>query len=191
MCSQDPTEAGARIKPLKVITKVRYRLKGPTLHVVVSSRARLPAAELISFGVLCGRDVGTRLHLLQRKSRECILSPVRLLLQDRLIPSGTLSNSNLNIEQTLSKHRANIEQTFPTLTCAQAGAAAITLGTANSLGPEGPVVELGGNVGVYLGRGLGFRQEELRGFLAAGTAAGLAAGFNAPIAAIFFALEVD
>eukprot|EP00242_Pyramimonas_sp_CCMP2087_P017385 CAMPEP_0198200858 /NCGR_PEP_ID=MMETSP1445-20131203/3767_1 /TAXON_ID=36898 /ORGANISM="Pyramimonas sp., Strain CCMP2087" /LENGTH=715 /DNA_ID=CAMNT_0043871019 /DNA_START=532 /DNA_END=2679 /DNA_ORIENTATION=- len=72
----------------------------------------------------------------------------------------------------------------------KAGAAAITLGTANSLGPEGPVVELGGNVGVYLGRALGFRQEELRGFLAAGTAAGLAAGFNAPIAAIFFALEL-
>ena len=66
----------------------------------------------------------------------------------------------------------------------------MTLGTANSLGPEGPVVELGGNIGVAIGRRLGFRGEDLRGYLAAGAASGLAAGFNAPVSAIFFALEV-
>lgn len=39
----------------------------------------------------------------------------------------------------------------------KAAAAAVTLGTANSLGPEGPVVELGGNIGLAVGRRLGFR----------------------------------
>jgi len=67
---------------------------------------------------------------------------------------------------------------------------AITLGSANSLGPEGPVVELGGNIGLLVGRQVGYRGDDLRSFLAAGSAAGLAAGFNAPISAIFFALEV-
>ena len=73
---------------------------------------------------------------------------------------------------------------------AQGAAAAVTLGTGNSMGPEGPVVELGGNIGLVIGRKLGFRGSDLRGYLAQGTAAGLAAGFNAPISAIFFSLEV-
>lgn len=51
-------------------------------------------------------------------------------------------------------------------------------------------MELGGNIGLAIGRRLGFRGEDLRGYLAAGVASGLAAGFNAPVSAIFFALEV-
>jgi len=106
---------------------------------------------------------------------------IRLLLNNDLgVP---LSALNKDPGQNASK----IE---PAKVITKAGSAAITLGTGNSLGPEGPVVELGGNVGLYLGRRLGFQDDDLRGFLAAGTAAGLAAGFNAPIAAIFFALEM-
>jgi H+/Cl- antiporter ClcA len=52
------------------------------------------------------------------------------------------------------------------------------------------VVELGGNIGLAIGRKLGFRGEDLRGYLASGAASGLAAGFNAPVSAVFFALEV-
>jgi H+/Cl- antiporter ClcA/predicted transcriptional regulator len=69
-------------------------------------------------------------------------------------------------------------------------AAAISLGTGASLGPEGPSVEIGANFGVWLGQLMRVSQERRRLLLAAGAAAGVAAGFNSPIAGVFFALEV-
>lgn len=69
-------------------------------------------------------------------------------------------------------------------------AASVSLGTGASLGPEGPSVEIGANLGILLGQVLQVSQERRRLLLGAGAAAGLAAGFNAPIAGVFFALEV-
>ncbi|MEY3066871.1 MAG: hypothetical protein RLZZ532_3663 [Cyanobacteriota bacterium] len=69
-------------------------------------------------------------------------------------------------------------------------AAAISLGTGASLGPEGPSVEIGANLGAILGQNFQVSKERYRLLLGAGAAAGLAAGFNAPIAGVFFALEV-
>jgi H+/Cl- antiporter ClcA/CBS domain-containing protein len=69
-------------------------------------------------------------------------------------------------------------------------AAAVSLGTGASLGPEGPSVEIGANVGMFLGQILHASQERQRLLLGAGAAAGIAAGFNAPIAGVFFALEL-
>lgn len=69
-------------------------------------------------------------------------------------------------------------------------AASVSLGTGASLGPEAPSVEIGANFGMLLAQVLQFSQERQRLLLGAGAAAGLAAGFNAPIAGVFFALEV-
>jgi H+/Cl- antiporter ClcA/predicted transcriptional regulator len=69
-------------------------------------------------------------------------------------------------------------------------AAAISLATGASLGPEGPSVEIGAYFGISLGQVLQVSQERQRVLLGAGAAAGLAAGFNAPIAGVFLALEV-
>ncbi len=69
-------------------------------------------------------------------------------------------------------------------------AAAISLGTGASLGPEGPSVEIGANVGMFLGQTLHASQERQLLLLGAGAAAGIAAGFKAPIAGVFFALEL-
>lgn len=69
-------------------------------------------------------------------------------------------------------------------------AAAVSIGTGASLGPEGPSVEIGGNIGMLVGQVLQVSRERHRLLLGAGAAAGLAAGFNAPIAGVFFALEV-
>jgi H+/Cl- antiporter ClcA/CBS domain-containing protein len=69
-------------------------------------------------------------------------------------------------------------------------AAAVSIGSGASLGPEGPSVEIGTNFGVLLSDILQVSQERQRLLLGAGAAAGLAAGFNAPIAGVFFALEV-
>ncbi|MBD2464827.1 chloride channel protein [Oscillatoria sp. FACHB-1407] len=69
-------------------------------------------------------------------------------------------------------------------------AAAISLGSGASLGPEGPSVEIGANFSLLLGQVLRVSQQRQQLLLSAGAAAGLAAGFNAPIAGVFFALEV-
>jgi H+/Cl- antiporter ClcA/CBS domain-containing protein len=69
-------------------------------------------------------------------------------------------------------------------------AAALSLGAGASLGPEGPSVELGSNIGSLLGQMLKFSSDRTRLLVSAGGAAGLAAGFNAPLAGAFFALEV-
>ncbi len=69
-------------------------------------------------------------------------------------------------------------------------AAAVSLGSGASLGPEGPSVEIGANFGIWIGQALQVSRDRQRLLLGAGAAAGLAAGFNAPIAGVFFALEV-
>ena len=69
-------------------------------------------------------------------------------------------------------------------------AAALSLGAGASLGPEGPSGELCSNIGSLRGQMMQFSTERIRLLIGAGGAAGLAAGFNAPIAGVFFALEV-
>lgn len=71
----------------------------------------------------------------------------------------------------------------------KATAAAITLGTGNSLGPEGPSVEIGRAAARGLGNVLKSKQRRLLSLVAAGSGAGVAAGFNAPISGVFFAVE--
>jgi H+/Cl- antiporter ClcA len=68
-------------------------------------------------------------------------------------------------------------------------AASISLGSGASLGPEGPSVESGGNIGLWVGSRGGLSPQSQKALVAAGVAAGLAAGFKAPIAGVFFAFE--
>ncbi|MGK2348271.1 chloride channel protein [Actinomyces sp. W5033] len=68
--------------------------------------------------------------------------------------------------------------------------ACLTIGGGGSVGPEGPIAELGASVATLFGRRLGLPTRSVRLLAAAGTAAGIAAAFNAPLAAAFFAMEV-
>ncbi|CAK6693060.1 Voltage-gated ClC-type chloride channel ClcB [Cyanobium usitatum str. Tous] len=67
--------------------------------------------------------------------------------------------------------------------------ASISLGSGASLGPEGPSVESGGNIGLWVALRGGLSPQSQKALVAAGVAAGLAAGFKAPIAGVFFAFE--
>jgi H+/Cl- antiporter ClcA len=59
-------------------------------------------------------------------------------------------------------------------------AASLSLGSGASLGPEGPSVESGGNLGLWVASRSGLTPQSQKG---------LAAGFKAPIAGVFFAFE--
>ena len=78
----------------------------------------------------------------------------------------------------------------------KAAAAVVTLGSGASLGPEGPSVEIGASVagGVselanVTSNASGSQTARRLGLIAAGSAAGISAGFGAPIAGLFFAFE--
>lgn len=68
-------------------------------------------------------------------------------------------------------------------------AACFTLGTGNSLGPEGPSVEIGVSVAKGVGAFLDRGAKKKLSLRAAGSAAGIASGFNAAVAGCFFAVE--
>lgn len=69
------------------------------------------------------------------------------------------------------------------LTCA------ISIGTGNSLGPEDPSLHMGAGVASLLGRVFCLTRERTRLIAPVGAAAGLAAAFNTPIAAVLFVIE--
>ncbi|XP_037494860.1 chloride channel protein CLC-e isoform X2 [Jatropha curcas] len=73
----------------------------------------------------------------------------------------------------------------------KAVAACFTLGTGNSLGPEGPSVEIGSSIAKGIGSlTLSNKDSQTKlSLLAAGSAAGIASGFNAAVAGCFFAVE--
>lgn len=68
-------------------------------------------------------------------------------------------------------------------------AASLSLGSGASLGPEGPSVEGGGNIGLWVALRGRLSPQAQKALVGAGVAAGLAAGFKAPIAGVFFAFE--
>lgn len=73
---------------------------------------------------------------------------------------------------------------------ASTAAATLTIGGGGSVGPEGPIAELGAAVSTLVSRRLGLPVHFLRLLAGAGTAAGIASAFNAPLAGAFFAMEV-
>lgn len=73
---------------------------------------------------------------------------------------------------------------------AKALASAICIGSGGSAGPEGPIVQIGASLGSVIGQRSHASADTVRILVACGSAAGLAAIFNAPIAGVLFALEV-
>jgi CIC family chloride channel protein len=78
----------------------------------------------------------------------------------------------------------------PIVAVVKAFASSLCIGTGGSVGREGPIVQIGSALGSTLGQMLGFSDDRIRALLACGAAGGIAATFNAPIAGVFFALEI-
>ena len=66
---------------------------------------------------------------------------------------------------------------------------ALQIGSGASLGREGPTVHICATLSSWLGRVFALSQTNLQKLLPVGTAAGIAAAFNAPIAAVTFTIE--
>ncbi len=69
-------------------------------------------------------------------------------------------------------------------------ASSICIGSGGSVGREGPIVQIGSALGSSIGQLLRLSDDRISNLVACGAAGGIAATFNAPIAAVIFALEV-
>lgn len=78
----------------------------------------------------------------------------------------------------------------PRVVVAKIAASAVCIGSGGSAGREGPIVQVGAALGSTLGQWLHLSDRRIRNLVACGSAAGIAATFNAPIAGVIFALEI-
>ena len=69
-------------------------------------------------------------------------------------------------------------------------ASALCIGGGGSVGREGPIVQIGSALGSTLGRVTRLTENRMRVLVACGAAGGIAATFNAPLAGVFFAMEL-
>ncbi|MGW7527317.1 chloride channel protein [Streptomyces sp. NPDC054783] len=69
-------------------------------------------------------------------------------------------------------------------------ASALTIGSGGSVGREGPIVQIGSALGSTLGRVTKATENRTKLLVACGAAGGIAATFNAPLAGVFFAMEL-
>jgi CIC family chloride channel protein len=78
----------------------------------------------------------------------------------------------------------------PRVAVVKSVASAICLGAGGSVGREGPIVQIGSALGSTMGQRLRLGEGNMRLLVACGAAGGISATFNAPIAGVFFALEL-
>ncbi|MXY16382.1 MAG: chloride channel protein, partial [Acidobacteria bacterium] len=69
-------------------------------------------------------------------------------------------------------------------------ASSLTIGFGGAAGREGPMVQIGSAIGSVVGRFTNLSQQNIRTLVTCGAAGGIAATFNAPIAAAMFSMEV-
>lgn len=78
----------------------------------------------------------------------------------------------------------------PRVAAVKSLASALCIGSGGSVGREGPIVQISSGLGSSLGQLFRVPDDRLRLLVACGAAGGVSAIFNAPLAGVFFALEL-
>ena len=78
----------------------------------------------------------------------------------------------------------------PRVAVVKALASALCIGGGGSVGREGPIVQIGSALGSSLAQLCKLDERRIRLLVACGAAGGIAATFNAPLAGVFFAMEL-
>ncbi len=111
-----------------------------------------------------------------------LLIPLSLLFPGEINGYGfTKFLRKVNLEGGYIKARTIVLKTVST---------ALTIGTGNSAGVEGPIAQIGGAMGSQVGQFFRVSGNRMKVYIAAGCAGGIAGMFNAPLAGVFFASEI-
>jgi CIC family chloride channel protein len=78
----------------------------------------------------------------------------------------------------------------PKVALLKPASAAISIGTGGPFGAEGPIIMTGGAIGSMIAQMRHFTADERKTLLVCGAAAGMAATFNSPVAAVLLAVEL-
>ncbi|MFC3053408.1 chloride channel protein [Kordiimonas pumila] len=132
---------------------------------LASAATRLPSWQIILTPVVGGLIVGQLLRFLPTRQTHSV---------PHVIESAALTNGEINAKDGI----------------VSAAITLISLGSGASLGREGPVVHMGATIASVITRYLHLNPSVARTLLGCGVASAVAASFNAPIAGVFFALEV-
>jgi H+/Cl- antiporter ClcA len=94
------------------------------------------------------------------------------------------------IPEALEAILINKSKIEPKVTLLKPLATAVSIGSGGPFGAEGPIIMTGGSFGSVLGQMLKVSSTERRILLVSGAAAGMAATFNTPVAAVLLAVEL-
>lgn len=155
--------SGAGIWLFKAVSELARHFFFENLAGALAGMGRWAVAPL---PVLGGLIVGALAHFLIGEERHLGVAGI--------IESAALAGGRLRYHRVPAKTLAS----------------ALSIGSGASVGPEDPSVQIGANLGSMLGQILHLSDERVRMLVAAGAAAGVASAFNAPIAGVFFALEI-
>ncbi len=112
-----------------------------------------------------------------------------MLAAGLLVKYGARDSDGENIPDVMRAvaKRGSVIRAVPTTV--KSIASALLIGTGGSVGAEGPLAVSGAALGSRIGLLFRSRAPRLKVLVACGSAAGISAAFNAPIAGVFFSLE--
>jgi H+/Cl- antiporter ClcA/CBS domain-containing protein len=112
------------------------------------------------------------------------------LLVGLLARFGSPAIRGHGIPEAMERILRNESRIAPRLTFLKPVSSAVAIGTGGPFGAEGPIIATGGALGSLLGQVLAVTADERKVLLAAGAAAGMAATFGSPVAAVLLAIEL-
>ncbi|MDG6898731.1 MAG: chloride channel protein, partial [Nitrososphaerota archaeon] len=119
-----------------------------------------------------------------------VLPVVGGLVAGLMIKYGSVRIIGHGIPETMESILLNRSKIEPKVGVLKAMSAAVTIGSGQPFGAEGPIIQTGGAFGSFVGQRISMTGAERKILLASGAAAGMAATFGTPIAAILLAIEL-
>jgi CIC family chloride channel protein len=119
-----------------------------------------------------------------------LVPPLGGLIVGLLARYGSPAIRGHGIPETMETILVSRSRIAPRLAVLKPLATAISIGSGGPFGAEGPIIQTGGALGSLLGQISPTTAAERKVLVAAGAAAGMAATFNAPVAAVFLAVEL-
>jgi chloride channel protein, CIC family len=119
-----------------------------------------------------------------------VLPVIGGLVAGLMIKYGSTKIIGHGIPETMESILLNRSKIEPKVGVLKALSAAVTIGSGQPFGAEGPIIQTGGAFGSFIGQRISMTGAERKILLASGAAAGMAATFGTPIAAILLAIEL-